>query len=152
MTKSAEKKLLLSKIEGTEGTDAAPVVGTDAILTVGLDGSQLEADEIVRNIDCQYFGARPTVYSQIRKPVPFGVEIAGSGVSATTVPAWMKLIRVCGFDAGVAGGSSVVQTPISAAVPSATLYPYLDNLKVIALGSSGNLKMTFEDDQIPMFN
>jgi hypothetical protein len=152
MTKSSEKKLLLWKIETTEGTDAAPVVGSDAIITVGLDATGLEGDQKVRNIDGQYFGARPTVYAQIRKPFSFGVEAAGSGVSATTVPAWMKILRVCGFDAGVAGGSSVVQTPISASVPSATAWPFYDNLKVAALGSRGTWTLTFEDDEIPMFN
>lgn len=152
MSKSFEKRLMLFKIETTEGTDAAPVVGTDAVITVGMDASALEGDEVVRNIDGEYFGARPSIHSQIRKPVDFGIEMAGSGVSATTVPAWMKIMRVCGFDAGVAGGSSVVQTPISASVPSATIWPWYDNLKVAALGARGNWTMTLEDDQIPMFN
>jgi hypothetical protein len=151
MTKSSEKKLLLFKIETTEGVDSAPVVGTNAILTRKLDASQLEGDEGVRELDGQYFGARPSYYKQIRKPFSFEVEIAGSGVSATTVPAWMPLNRVCGFDAGVAGGASVVQTPISAGVPSATAWPFYDNLKVAALGARGSFTMTFEDDEIPFF-
>jgi hypothetical protein len=152
MPKNAEKKLLLFKIETTEGTDAAPVVGTDAIITVGLDASGLEGDEVERQIDGQYFGARPTVYSQIRKPVSFGVEVAGSGVSATTVPAFMKILRICGFDAGIAGGSSVVQSPISAGVPSATLWPFYDNLRAAALGSRANWTAAFEAGQVPLFN
>jgi hypothetical protein len=152
MTKNAEKLLMLFKIEGTEGTDAAPVVGTDAILTRNLDASKWEGDKDVRQLDGLYAGARPSYYKQIRKPASWEVEIAGSGVSAVTVPAWMKLNRICGFDAGVAGGSSVVQTPIFSAIPTATIYPYYDNLLVNALGSRSNLGLTFEDDQIPFFN
>ena len=151
MGKSAEKKLLLFKIEGTEGVDAAPAAA-DAIITVGLDASGLEGDEKERKIDGQYFGARPTIHGQIRKPVSFGVELAGSGGLATAVPAFMKIMRICGFDAGVAGASSVVQSPISANVPSATLWPFYDNLKVVALGARANWTLTIEDDEIPMLN
>jgi hypothetical protein len=82
-----------------------------------------------------------------------GVEIAGSGVSNVTVPAWMPLNRICGFDAGVVtGANSVVQTPISASISSMTLWAYLDSLKNVALGARGNMSMVFEDDEIPMFN
>src|SRR5690349_6685091 len=107
MAKLADKRLLLYKIETTEGTDAAPVVATDAIITRNLDASGIDADTGVRQIDGQYFGARPSYNRQIRKPVSFEVEMAGSGVSAITVPGWMKLLRACGFDAGVPGASSV---------------------------------------------
>jgi hypothetical protein len=152
MPKNAEKKLLLYKIETTEGTDAAPTAAADAIITVGLDASGLEGDEKQRNIDGQYAGARPTVYGQIRKPVTFSVEWAGSGVSAITVPAWMKILRICGFNAGVAGASSVVQSPITDNVPSATLWPHYDNLRLAALGCRSNWTLTLEDDEIPMLN
>lgn len=153
MTKSADKKYLLFKIETTEGVDSTPTVGANALLTVGLDATGLEGEQHVRQLDGQFAGSRPSVFKQIRKPVTFGIEIAGSGVSATTVPAWMAVNRVCGFDAGVAGGSSVVQTPINPwSSPSATLWPMYDNLKVAALGYRANLQLTFEDDEIPMFN
>lgn len=153
MTKSADKKYLLGKIEVSEGIDATPTVGANAILTVGLDATGLEGDQKVRELDGQFAGSRPSVFKQIRKPVSFGIEIAGSGVSATTVPAWMAFLRMCGFDAGVVGGSSVVQTPINPwSAPSMTLWPMYDNLKVAALGARANLQITIEDDEIPMFN
>lgn len=151
MPKNSEKRLLLYKIETTEGTDSAPVVGTDAILTRGLDAKGWDGDKGVRQLDGLHAGARPSYYKQIRKPVRWEVEIAGSGATATTVPAWMKLNRICGFDAGVAGASSVVQTPIFSGVPSATLYPFYDNLLVSATGARSNLSLTFEDDEIPFF-
>jgi len=152
MAYSFEKRLLVGKIETTEGVDVTPTVAANALITVGLDVSNLEAEKKTRNTDGQYFGARPSINAQVRKPFSFGVEIAGSGVSATTVPAWMPFNRVCGFDAGVAGGSSVVQTPISANIPSMSMYGWLDSLKNVALGARGNLSMVFEDDEIPMFN
>lgn len=151
MPYSFEKRLLLGKIETTEGTDSTPTVGANALITVGLDAAGIDADTRVRNTDGQYFGARPSILAQVRRPIRFNVEIAGSGISATTVPAWMPFNRICGFDAGVVGGSSVVQTPISAAIPSATLWAFYDSLKNVALGARGNLTMTFEDDEIPQF-
>jgi hypothetical protein len=151
MAKSFEKRLLLFKIEATEGTDPTPVVGTDAILTRNLDASGMQADERVRLTDGQYFGSRPSILNQIRQPIRFEVEIAGGG-TATTPPPWMKPNRVCGFDAGVAGGSNVLQTPISATIPSATLYPWYDNLRIKTHGTRGTFSMTFEDDEIPFFS
>jgi hypothetical protein len=149
MPKSFDKRLLLFKIETTEGTDPTPVVGTDAILTRNLQAAAMQADERVRQTDGQYYGSRPSILAQIRQPVTFEVEIAGGGAAAT-VPPWMKLNRVCGFDAGVAG-ANVVQTPISASVPSATLYPWYDNLRIKTLGARGTFTMNFEDDEIPFF-
>lgn len=151
MAKDFEKRLLLGKIEGTEGVDAAPTGAANAIITVGLDASGLEAETKVRNTDGQYFGARPSILAQVRRPVRFGIEIAGSGVSAISVPAWMPFLRMCGFDAGVVGGASVVQSLISANIPSMTLWPFYDNLKLATLGCRSNLTLTYEDDEVPMF-
>jgi hypothetical protein len=152
MPKSFDKRLLLYRIEPTEGTDAAPTAAADAIVTRNMDASGLEGDQKVRNIDGQYFGSRPSTYGQIRKPVSFEVEMSGSGVSATTVPGWMKLLRVCGFNAGVAGASSVVQSPISSGVPSATIWPHYDDLRLASLGARGNVRITIEDDEIPFYS
>jgi hypothetical protein len=152
MPYSFERRLLLGKIEVTEGTDPTPTVGANAVVTVGLDPSTIEAETRVRNTDGQYFGARPSVIAQTRRPIRFGIEIAGSGTTATAVPAWMAFLRPAGFDAGVVGGSSVIQTPISSSIPSMTLWAYLDSLKNVALGARANLTLTFEDDEVPLFN
>lgn len=152
MTKSAEKKYVLGKIETTEGTDSTPTVGANALVTFGLDASALEGTQEVRQLDGQFAGARPSVITQLRKPVPFNVEIAGSGVSATTVPAWMPFLRICGFDAGTVGGSSVTQALINPwTAPSMTLWPMLDNLKLASLGSRSGLTLTYEDGKVPFF-
>lgn len=152
MSKAYDKKLLLWKIEATEMTDAVPVVGTDAIVTRNLDCSKWEGDKGTRMLDGLYAGARPSYYKQIRKPFSFEVEIAGSGVTATTVPAWMKLNRACGMDAGVAGGSSVVQSLIfPTSAPSGSAYGFYDDLRLTSLGSRGNLQLNFQDDEIPFF-
>lgn len=151
MPYSFEKRLLLFKVEATEGIDAAPTASADAILTRNMESAGLEADTRVRELDGQYFGARPEILAQIRNPVNFEVEIAGGGAAAT-VPPWMKLNRVCGFDAGIVNGvTDVMQRPISSGVPSATLWPFYDNLRIQTRGARGTFTMTFEDDEIPFF-
>lgn len=152
MAKDFDKRLLIGKIEPTEGVDAAPTEAANAVITVGLDATALEAETRVRETDGQYFGARPSILAQTRKPISWNIEIAGSGVSATSVPAWMAFNRMCGFDAGtVVGVTHVEQKPITAGIPSMTLWPFIDNLKLPALGARSNLTLTFEDDDIPMF-
>lgn len=145
-----DKRLLFFKIETTEGTDAAPVAA-DAIVTRNLQPVNYESDTRVREIDGLYFGARPESKTNIRGRTSFEVELAGAGV-ANTVPPWMKLLRVAGMDAGVAGGSSVVQKPISTGVPSATLWDYVDTLRDRLTGSRADFRMTFEDDQLPFIS
>jgi hypothetical protein len=151
MSKFYDKKVILQKIETTEGTDAAPVVGTDAILTRNYRPTVLDTDRKERNIETQYFGAKPAIMSGFRRGADFEIEIAGSGSTATTVPAWMKVNRIAGFDAGVAGGSNVVQTPISSSIPSATHWAFIDNLQLQAVGCRASMGIRFADDEIPFF-
>jgi hypothetical protein len=63
----------------------------------------------------------------------------------------MKLNRIAGFDAGTVGASSVVQIPISSAVPSATHWAYLDNLLLKAVGCRASMGIRIEDDEFPFF-
>lgn len=144
-----DKRLLFYKIETTEGVDASPAAG-DAVLTRNLTPVNYESDTRVRELDGAYYGARPQTKIGLRGRTTFEVEIAGGG-TATTVPAWMKLNRACGMNAGTVGGSSVIQAPISASVPSATLWDYTDTFKQPMLGARGDFRMTFEDDQYPWF-
>jgi hypothetical protein len=150
MAKSYEKRLLLFEIEVTEGTDPVPVVAADAITARNFNPGNFQGNQFIRQIDGQFFGARPSITTGITKPVTFEIEMTGSG-TANTPPNWMKLLRPCGFDAGVAGGSSVVQTPISSAVPSATIYGFLDDLLLPCSGVRGTATLTVEDDAIPFF-
>ena len=145
-----DKRLLFFKIETTEGTDATPAAA-DAIVTRNLQPINYEADTRVREIDGQYYGARPETKTMLRGRTSFEVELTGGG-AANTVPPWMKLLRIGGMDAGTAGGSSVLQKPISASVPSATLWDYTDTLKQPLLGARADFKMTFEDDQYPFIS
>lgn len=151
MSKSYDKKVILQKIEAVEGTDAAPVVGVDAILTRNYTPAVLDMETREREIDQAFFGAKPQTPINLQRGASFEIEMAGAG-GATDVPAWMKLNRIAGFDAGVAGGSSVVQTPISTGIPSATHWGYLDNALLKTIGARASMGLRIEDDQVPYFS
>lgn len=143
-----DKRLLFFKIEAAEGTAETPAA-VDAVVTRGLTPVNYEADTRTREIDGQYYGARPQSKTQMRGRTSFEVELTGSGGLATAVPAWMKLLRIGGMNAGTVGASSVVQSPISASIPSATLWDYTDTLRQPLIGSRADFRMVFEDDQYP---
>jgi hypothetical protein len=146
-----EKKVILQKMEVTEGTDAAPVVGTDAFKVLDYTPQFMDADGKVRNFDKAYLGANPVLMTAFKRGASFSMEMHGGG-TATTKPAWMTMNRIAGFDAGVVtGGNSVVQTPISD-VLTATHWAYLDDLLVQTIGARASMGFRIEDDEIPMFN
>jgi hypothetical protein len=148
MPKVWDRKVILQKIETTEGTDSAPVVATDAILTRNYSPNFLEMDTRTRDLDRPFFGARPVIPMNLRRGATFEVELAGAG-TATTPAAWMLLNRIAGFAAGAAGASSVTQSPISAAVPSASHWSYIDNLLIKTIGARASVGIRIEDDEIP---
>lgn len=151
-THNWENKVACVKIEATEGTDAAPVAPTDAIKLLNFRPTFMTADRKVRNIEKGFFGANPVALTAIRRGASFDMEIHGGG-TATTVPPWMKVLRLAGFDAGVVtGGIKVVQTPITTGIPSGTMWYYLDDLLVKAIGGRASVGFTLQDDEYPLFN
>lgn len=146
-----ERKVILYKIEATEGTDAAPVVGTDAMQVLNYQPTFMDGDTKVRNIETPYFGSQPVGLTALKRGANFDMEIAGAGSTATTVPQWMKVNRVCGFDAGVVS-TNVLQSPITDNIVTATHWVYLDDLLIKTTGSRGSVGFTIEDDEFPLFH
>jgi hypothetical protein len=147
-----ERKVILGKIETTEGVDAAPVVATDAFQVLGYTPQFMDADCKVRSIERPYFGATPVGLAAFKRGATFSMEMHGGG-AATTIPPWMKMNRVAGFDAGtVTGGTSVVQKPITDLIASLTHWAYLDDLLLKSVGARGSVGFKIEDDEFPVFN
>lgn len=146
MGKNYNKKVLLAKLEGTEGTDSTPVVATDAFKVINFRPSFLQTEQRRRTVELPYFGSRKAVLAAFRRGCAFDIEMTGSGGLATAAPAWMKLLRFGGMDAGVAGAGSVVQSPITDAIPSASLYYIIDDLRMKTLGARASIGFVIEDD------
>lgn len=146
-----DKKVILQKIETTEGTDAAPVTTTDAIQVLNYAPRFMDSDTKVRNIDKAYLGADPTLISAIRRGASFEMEMHGGGLAAgTTVPPWMKVLRIGGMDPGTVGANSVVQKPVSDVV-SATHWAYIDDLLLKTIGCRATIGFRIADDEFPVF-
>jgi hypothetical protein len=148
--KNWTKKVILAKFEATEGTDSAPVVGTDAFQVLNYTPQFMDSDGKVRNLDRAFFGARPVGLSAIRRGATFSMEIAGGG-TATTPPPWMKMNEICGFGAGVVT-TFVLQSPITDNIKSLTHWAYIDDLLTKMVGARGSVGFRFEDDEFPVFN
>lgn len=151
MAKSFEKKVIVQKIETTEGTDAGPLVTADAILTRNYTPNVLDTDVKTRELDLAYFGARPQALTGFRRGATFEIDLAGSGAVATPAP-WMVVNRIAGFDAGVVTASTkVTQSPISTVIPSATHWGYIDNAILKTVGSRATMGIRVADDEFPFF-
>lgn len=151
MAKSFDKKVILLKSEVTEGTDSAPVVGSDALRVLNYQPTFMDADQKVRNIEKAFFGADPVALSAFKRGASFEMEIHGGG-AAGTAPQWMKALEFAGHAAAVIDvGVSATQTQTST-VKSATHWGYLDNLILKTIGARMSVGFTIEDDEIPLFN
>lgn len=151
MAKSFDKKVILLKVEATEGTDSAPVVATNALRVRNYTPTFMDADAKVRNIEKAYFGADPVAMAAFKRGASFELEIHGSA-AAGTAPQWMDALRYAGFGTPVlVASTSATQSPTSV-VSSATHWAWLDNLNLQTVGCRASVGYTIEDDEIPIFN
>jgi hypothetical protein len=93
----SRKRLILTKIEGTYGTDSSPA-GTDALLVRNLEVTPIEAETVSRDLIRPYLGNSAQILSQTRVVLTFEVELAGSGTSGTASK-MDSLLRACGLAA-----------------------------------------------------
>jgi hypothetical protein len=93
----SRKRLILTKIEGTYGTDSSPA-GTDALLVRNLEVTPIEAETVSRDLIRPYLGNSAQILSQTRVLLTFEVELAGSGTSGTASK-MDSLLRACGLAA-----------------------------------------------------
>ena len=89
-------RVIAAKIETTYGTDAAPTLAADAVLTRGFKITPVEVDQVQRNLDSAAYGATAGKPSNARVRSNYEVELTGSGV-AGTAPKFMRLLQACGM-------------------------------------------------------
>lgn len=114
----SRKRLILTKIEATYGTDSSPA-GTDAVLVRNLEITPIEAETVSRDLIRPYLGNSAQILSQTRVVITFEVELAGSG-TAGTASRVDSLLRSCGF-AATTTGSAVTGTAQAGSAGSITL-------------------------------
>lgn len=144
------KRVILAKIETTYGTDPIPTGGANAILVRNLNvtpqSSQLVGREVIR----PYLGNSEQLMASTHVELDFEVEAAGSG-TAGTVPAYGALLRACGMSETVTASVKVDYKPVSAAFESVTIYFNVDGVLHKVTGSRGDVELTINAAQIPVF-
>lgn len=138
----SRKRLILTKIESTYGTDSSPA-GTDAVLVRNLEITPIEAETVSRDLIRPYLGNSAQILSQTRVVITFEVELAGSG-TAGTASRVDSLLRSCGF-AATTTGSAVTGTAQAGSAGSITLASgasatddYYNGMVISITGGTGN--------------
>ncbi|WP_374349158.1 phage tail tube protein [Chitinimonas sp.] len=144
-----KKQVILAKIETTSGTDAVPVVGTDAMLIRSLTVTPLDQDVEARNVVRPYYGNFENIPVANRAMVEFEVELAGSG-AAGTAPKWGVLMRGCGFSETVTASTNTIYAPISSAFESITIYAFVDKVLHKLTGSRGSVSFDLTAKKLPV--
>ncbi|MFA4871376.1 MAG: phage tail tube protein [Pedobacter sp.] len=148
------RALILAKIEATYGTDSAPVIATDAILTSKPTVEIIEETK-AREVVLPYMGKLKDIPLGVGVKISFSVEVRGSGTAATP-PRIGAILRACGFTQTLVVGppAYVTYDPNSAQdIESNTVYFYLDGLLWKALGCVGNsCKLTMKTNEIAKFD
>jgi hypothetical protein len=149
--KNWNAKVILLKLETTEGVDAGPTALANALKVLDYTPQFMDADAKVRNIEKAFFGADPVAMANFKRGAAFSMEMHGSG-TATGIPPWMLIAQIAGFGAPAVGASAVVQSPITNGIKSATHWAYIDDLLVKTLGARAALGFRLEDGEYPLFN
>lgn len=147
-------RFVLAALEATYGVDAAPSVGTNAILCkTSLSITPMESTQVKRDLLVPYLGDLGAVLADTYVKIDFEVELAGSG-AAGTVPGMDPLLQACGLAATIAANASATYSPVSSSFSSATLYFYGQTDQGTAVlhkitGARGDFELDLQTSQIP---
>lgn len=138
MARYSRNTAILAKIETTEGTDAVPTGGSNAILVSDCTIEPLVSNNVSRDLIRSYFGGSEQLVGTAYVMVEFTVELQGSGTAATA-PAWGALLRAAGFaETGlVTYAQYAPDTPANQ--KSATIYYYDDGALHKLLGAKADV-------------
>lgn len=142
-------KLLLAKIEATEGTDPTPTGAANAILAKNVRWSPMEGDDVSRDLETPYLSADAMIPANLRGRLQFDVELWPSG-TAGVAPGWGPLLRGCGCQETIVADTSVTYEPISDAMESVTFYIWHGLTQQKLSGARGTCVMRWPAGALPM--
>ena len=142
-------QVILAKIEGTEGTDSVPTVGSNAIQVSNLNISPLDQDTVGADVIRPTFGNFDQAITAQRVMVDFEVYLAGSGTPGTA-PGWGPLLRACGFSETTVAGIETQYKSISANFESITIYAFANKVLHKLLGARGTVSFDWTVKKLPV--
>ena len=145
----SKNRVIISKVETTEGVDSTPTAGADACQVLELE-TGFDTDDYEREISVPWLGKNPVNYTRRQVSFQFSVELSGSG-TAGTAPAWGKFVQACGFSENIAGGT-VTYSPVSSGFPSLTMKSNHDGVQYVGLGCRGSFEIECKIGEVPIIN
>jgi len=139
-------RVLLAKLETTKGTDAVPVVGTDAVRVRSFKVKK-NTTAIDRKVVKQTMGALAHLIGKETVSIEIVAEIRGSG-AAGTAPEVSPLLQACRLAETVVASTSVGYKPSTSTEKSASIYAYIDGLLWKLIGAVGTAKVDSSMDAV----
>lgn len=143
------KLAILSKIETTYGTDAAPAAA-DALIARNVTFAPMEGEEVSRDLLLPYLGNQGVKLAGIYARLEFDIEIAGSG-AAGTPPKYSSALRAVGMSETINVDTDVTYNIVEDGVEAASIYFVSDKVQHVMLGCRGNLVLNFTPKGIPYY-
>ncbi len=144
-----KSKIILVKIETTEGTDATPTGAANAMLLTDVQLQPMEGEDVSRNLELAYLGAQEQVPSGLRAVLTGSFELVGSGALGEA-PAWGPMLRACAVAEVVTEDESVEYAPVSDDHESASIYFQIGPSRHVLLGARGTAVITVNAQGIPV--
>lgn len=142
-------KTLLAKIETAYGTDAVPTGAANAILATNVTFAPMEGEDVKRNLERPFFGAKPSLPAGLYSTLTFDVELVGSGTLGAA-PAFGPLLRMCSVAQTVSAGVKVEYNPITDNPESGSIYFAIDTTRHVMLGCRGTCVLKLSAQGIPV--
>jgi hypothetical protein len=132
-----DSRACVLKTEAVYGTDSLPTGAANSLQVI--EGSlDVEADEIERNIDRTYLGARPVTLVRMRATFRGQIELVGAAAPGSGTPIDAAL-RACSFGITSVPATSDPFAPVSSSFSSSSLYFEWAGLQFVVLGLRGQL-------------
>lgn len=148
----SNQKVILGKIENPYGTDAVPVVGTNAMLVQDFKLKPNIRFVNRGNLALPYFGNRGQIKVGDTFTIEFDVEMAGAG-GVAAVAGYGPLNRGCGMAETVTPTTGpVTYSLITTGEESLTIYFNWDGVLHKALGCFGTTELKISEGQLPLIH
>lgn len=148
----ALKKVILCKVEATAGTDAVPVVGSDAMLALNVSITPANIRYIDRNAAVPFFGNNGQINVGETMQIEFDIEMAGAG-AVDSAPGYGPAMLGCGMSETITPTTGpVTYNVISDAEKTVTLYFYWENQLHKMLGAMGTQEWRFSETAVPLLH
>lgn len=142
--------VMLAKIEESVGVDASPAFDADALPVFELD-LRVKGDVVAREVLRPTLGPLPFLRGARWAELSFRTELKGTG-SPGVLPARGfegALFRACGMSEEVNAGTSVVYTPVSTGIESASFRVVREGLIHSIFGARGTFRILLEAGKPP---